>query len=299
MRTILIFTILLFESSLSISQTDTTYFDKDWKNCIRKRAVYYRIIFKNGENYIVKDFFRNNILKMSAQCSSIEPLIKNGKCTNYDEKGVKLNTGDYLENKQINVWTWWYENGMDSLVGQFKDDGTITVLNMGHYINYREKKQFIINEGLGKPAVVFLSGLGVPQYSFFDVYRQLKRHTQIFAYDRSGVGNSERIGNQRTIDTMAFELHALLTKERVHPPYILVGHSMGAYIMRYFASQYPSEVAGLIFVDPATEIQFAEGYKMRTEEDKPKYIKECDFNTTNPNVSVGIKDEAKESILNP
>jgi pimeloyl-ACP methyl ester carboxylesterase len=36
----------------------------------------------------------------------------------------------------------------------------------------------------------------------------------------------------------------------VPPPYILVGHSFGALIVRAFAAKYPNETTGLVLVDP-------------------------------------------------
>jgi pimeloyl-ACP methyl ester carboxylesterase len=48
---------------------------------------------------------------------------------------------------------------------------------------------------------------------------------------------------------MAEELHTLLQHAGISPPYILVGHSMGGYNIRLFASLYRSEVAGMVLVD--------------------------------------------------
>jgi pimeloyl-ACP methyl ester carboxylesterase len=48
---------------------------------------------------------------------------------------------------------------------------------------------------------------------------------------------------------MAAELHSLLHAAGVAPPYVLVGHSMGGYIVRLYASAYRSEVAGMVLVD--------------------------------------------------
>ena len=47
------------------------------------------------------------------------------------------------------------------------------------------------------------------------------------------------------------DLEALLSAAEVKPPYILVGHSMGGYNMRVFASRHGSDVAGILLVDPS------------------------------------------------
>lgn len=48
-------------------------------------------------------------------------------------------------------------------------------------------------------------------------------------------------------------MHALLAALHLPPPYVLVGHSYGALLIRVFAHRYPREIVGLVFVDPATE----------------------------------------------
>jgi pimeloyl-ACP methyl ester carboxylesterase len=54
----------------------------------------------------------------------------------------------------------------------------------------------------------------------------------------------------RTSVRIADELHNALRNARVGGPYILVGHAFGANNVRAFADLYPSEIAGLVFVDP-------------------------------------------------
>jgi pimeloyl-ACP methyl ester carboxylesterase len=49
------------------------------------------------------------------------------------------------------------------------------------------------------------------------------------------------------------ELRALLEAAGVRPPYVLVGHSLGGLFARRFAQLFPSEVAGLVLLDPAHE----------------------------------------------
>jgi len=45
----------------------------------------------------------------------------------------------------------------------------------------------------------------------------------------------------------------LLQRAGVHPPYILVGHSLGGIIARKFEMQYSGEVKGLVLVDATSE----------------------------------------------
>ena len=49
------------------------------------------------------------------------------------------------------------------------------------------------------------------------------------------------------------DLHAALQAAKVEPPYLLVGQSQGALFSRLFAETFPSEVAGLLLLDPWPE----------------------------------------------
>ena len=53
----------------------------------------------------------------------------------------------------------------------------------------------------------------------------------------------------RTGAVIVAELHAVLKKAGVQPPYVLVGHSLGGLYMSLYARTYPEEVAGLILMD--------------------------------------------------
>ena len=48
---------------------------------------------------------------------------------------------------------------------------------------------------------------------------------------------------------LARQLRHALDRSQVPPPYLLVGHSFGALVIRQFAALYPESTAGLLFVD--------------------------------------------------
>jgi pimeloyl-ACP methyl ester carboxylesterase len=150
--------------------------------------------------------------------------------------------------------------GLASMIVSEGDDG--------YFVYLRGKKQYVVVEGKGAPTIVFLSGKGRTHSDFRKVYEKLQETNRIFSYDRSGIGESELIRNDRTIDTMAFELHALLVKEKIKAPYILVGHSMGGSIARCFVNMYPEMVSGMVFLDPAHEEEFKNGMAIRSDSDK-------------------------------
>ncbi len=105
--------------------------------------------------------------------------------------------------------------------------------------------------GSGKPSVVFESGMGESYETWKQVQPSVAGSTRTFSYDRAGLGESDPSPRPRDALSMAKELHAALRKARVPGPYILVGHSLGGWIITIFAHLYPKEVVGLVLVDPA------------------------------------------------
>ncbi len=140
--------------------------------------------------------------------------------------------------------------------------------NDGYFTYLRGKKQYVVVQGTGEPTIVFLTGKGRDCGDFKKVYDKLKKTNQIFAYDRAGLGKSESFRGDRTVDTMAFELHELLVKEKIKPPYVLVGHALGTYIMRCYVNMYPKDVSGMVFIDPSHEYEFKNGLEIRNDSDK-------------------------------
>lgn len=138
----------------------------------------------------------------------------------------------------------------------------------GYFTYLRGKKQYVVVQGTGEPTIVFLTGKGRDCSDFRKVYGKLKKTNQIFAYDRAGLGKSESFRGDRTVDTMAFELHELLVKEKIKPPYVLVGHALGTYIMRCYVNMYPKDVSGMVFIDPSHEYEFKNGLEIRSDSDK-------------------------------
>jgi len=106
------------------------------------------------------------------------------------------------------------------------------------------------NNQKGKPVIVFENGRGTAFEYWMPIIREVSKGNATFAYNRPRIGSSEDDNQIPTIDHIAKILHQSLLEKGLNPPYILVGHSWGAAYIRCFASMYPNEIAGLIFVDP-------------------------------------------------
>lgn len=116
-------------------------------------------------------------------------------------------------------------------------------------------KLYIRSEGKGNPAVVYESAYGDASTSWSNIQSAVSKTAKSVSYDRAGLGKSEKSPNPRTSYYKARELHKLLQKSGVKGPYILVGHSLGAYNVRLFASMYPKEVKGIVLIEPTHEDQ--------------------------------------------
>lgn len=110
-------------------------------------------------------------------------------------------------------------------------------------------KMHLYCTGAGSPTVILESGLGDTYTSWRKVQSPIAKTTRVCSYDRAGLGFSDSSLRPRTSEVIAEELHALLEAARIAPPYILVGHSMGGFDVRLYASLYRNEVAGMVLVD--------------------------------------------------
>jgi pimeloyl-ACP methyl ester carboxylesterase len=107
------------------------------------------------------------------------------------------------------------------------------------------------------PTVVFESGLMSTVLSWTEIADRLSPSYRIVRYDRAGLGWSDLGPMPRTADQIASELHALLDKAAIPPPYVLVGHSFAGLTMPIFAARFPSEVAGMLLLDPVAPSEWS------------------------------------------
>lgn len=106
------------------------------------------------------------------------------------------------------------------------------------------------NNQANKPVVVFENGMASSFGSWDIVANEISKTNVVFRYNRPRIGESENDSLPPTTEHIVNNLREMLLIKGLKPPYLLVAHSFGGAYIRSFASLYPAEIAGLIFVDP-------------------------------------------------
>jgi pimeloyl-ACP methyl ester carboxylesterase len=104
--------------------------------------------------------------------------------------------------------------------------------------------------GSGSPGVVIVAGAGDWSTTWRGVVQpEVAKTTRVCTYDRPGLGWSEASPLSSDAAQFAKELHTLLQNANVSGPYVMVGHSLGGFVVRIFAHDYASEVSGIVLID--------------------------------------------------
>lgn len=118
------------------------------------------------------------------------------------------------------------------------------------------------------PSIVLVGGFGSNLDTWKNLYARLDRGSTIFTYNRAGIGRSEDIPGSRDAATIAGEMKVILEANDIHPPYILVAHSMGGIYARMFHHLNPGSVKGLILIDATHENQLDSLLSMLPQPDR-------------------------------
>lgn len=102
------------------------------------------------------------------------------------------------------------------------------------------------------PAVVFESGLGHTLKVWENIIAECTVPARLFLYNRAGYGKSKSSNQRRDGRTIAEELHSILYKLDLYPPFILAGHSLGCAYVQIFTDMYRDETGGMLLIEPMT-----------------------------------------------
>ncbi len=124
----------------------------------------------------------------------------------------------------------------------------------GEIINIGNSKLRIYGQNNDNPTIVMILGLDShsSHSDLSSIQKELDSITQTCIYERSNYTPSNqkyRNISDNDSNNITEELYILLKKAANQPPYILVGHSMGAMECLLYAQEYPEEIAGVVLID--------------------------------------------------
>ena len=126
--------------------------------------------------------------------------------------------------------------------------------------------------GEGSPTAILIPGMACGKEDYRQLHESLAEHTRVVSYDRPGIGDSGHNQEPRTLDYMAKDLVDLLKAKQLPPPYILIGHSLGAHFSRYFAHHHPENIAGVVLLDYPHEDWFSYVRSSWSRDDANEYF---------------------------
>ena len=141
------------------------------------------------------------------------------------------------------IWAYGYYRSFD-----FSD----RVPPPGRLVDIGTHRLHIDCEGSGSPTVILEAGGGNWSSTWEKVRHLMPGDIRVCAYDRAGMGWSDRGPGPRDVNTIAAELKLLLEKAGEVPPYIFVGISYGGTIGLTFVEQNLDAMAGFVAVETPT-----------------------------------------------
>ena len=112
--------------------------------------------------------------------------------------------------------------------------------------------------GEGSPTVILSAGLGdFAGAAWSTIQPEMAKITRVCSWDRPGFGLSDGTSAPLDVASTAADLEAALATGRIPGPYVMIGHSYGAYESLLFTDQQPDKVVGMVLVDPSIPNQAA------------------------------------------
>src|ERR1044072_5232140 len=157
---------------------------------------------------------------------------------------------------------------------------------IGKLVNIGGRNLHVIAVGEGKPTVVLMAGGGAYAIDLALVQPQVAKLTRVLSYDRAGLGWSDSGPKDETVEQTVSDLHELLKKNKEKGPFILVGASISSIYITAYQSQYPKEVAGIIFANCSNKV----GLKAKTKEGLVWELSESEIASNYP-LPASLKDK--------
>ena len=141
-------------------------------------------------------------------------------------------------------WAWSSEPAaLEKTPDEYAAPGTLVRISEQRSLNMR-------CSGSGPATAILEAGTNSDSTTWFRVQSLLAKKMRACSYDRAGYGFSDEGPMPRGLGADVSDLRALITASGIKAPVILVGHSLGANIVRRYAELYRTDVVGMVLVDP-------------------------------------------------
>ncbi len=142
-----------------------------------------------------------------------------------------------------------------------REDAVLAEYGVGKPVDVEGKKINVFSYGNPESdtTIVFMAGLGAGDavISARPMLNKLQERFRISIVDRAGNGMSDDTEEDRTVDVIVQEYRQAM-KNSGSAPYLLMAHSIAGMYAEYWASQYPQEVAGIVYLDCTPAEAYAE-----------------------------------------
>ncbi len=106
--------------------------------------------------------------------------------------------------------------------------------------------------GSGDHAIIVETALGSTFVEWIPILKPLSEKYLIFLYDRAGYGKSDETESDRSPKYISLQLRELINQTIPGKKYLFIGHSIGGLYVQQYIRDYPTNVIGAVFLDPAT-----------------------------------------------
>jgi pimeloyl-ACP methyl ester carboxylesterase len=118
----------------------------------------------------------------------------------------------------------------------------------GRFVDAGGRRLHVVAAGASGPSVLLESGIAASSLTWAHVQPRLAAFARVCAYDRAGLGWSDPDHRPRTLANVVGDLERVAAL--LPPPYVLVGHSFGCFVVCAFAARHPAQAAALVLLDP-------------------------------------------------
>lgn len=132
---------------------------------------------------------------------------------------------------------------------------------LGTLVEVGGRRLHLLCSGSGVPTVVIEAGASSFAIDFALVQPEVAKVARVCSYDRAGSGWSDARLDVETPARVVRDLRIVLDAAGQKGSFVMVGASRGGLFVRLFQAEFPTDVAGLVLVDPATETRLFTTYQ--------------------------------------